>query len=728
MSEKIILAMISGNEADVLPRCIESWRPAIDGLVVVFARGAAQPDDTEERVREVCARLNLPFVLSTYENAPEHADWPHTDDFAAARCQAYRAAQAFGTMSGGLVEPGWVVWSDADDVLAQSSVEVIRQTVKNPPAPVLFAPYVLDASGGYTKRERLARIEAYNHWRGRVHERIVWNPDATPCLVPEIQIFHMPKTGKRGSPDRNLRILESIPEAEREGRDWFYLFSEYLRRYNIPQAIAAGIRATEAHDLTDEERYQVFLNMGRWIKELSAAERPVLEAMRMIPGRREAFAEMAWIHLHRDDGSPEKALAWLRAMRGIELPEDPGIWHNPTLYDWQADDLEDLARWKCGQRDRAAQSRETRFAQAGRRISVLHATQNPAQALHLRREWLERAALAEAIEWIYCVGDDETFAKLEGYAPARGLENTREAARAAGAAVARGRVVIHVDDDMHAPQAWDLQVWQSIKTRVKQPVRLVTNDPTITIATPRGLAQEAEVIAAPIDFSRTEPPIWRGTVDAARVRISVAHPTCRPEKARAIKRQWLDMAAHPERIEYIFGTEAELAGRMEGEAVRISQPVPVGHSTAVVNYNAAAMACTGEIIIAAQDDIEPPQGWDDAIAAALGPYIGEAKVLHVHDGFRADQLMVIMCVTADYLRAQGYLLCPEYDGYWSDTEFSWRAYQSGQVIDGRHIRFFHNHPCFTGAASDVEYMRQSNPEACARGEAIFRRRNPECGW
>jgi hypothetical protein len=54
--------------------------------------------------------------------------------------------------------------------------------------------------------------------------------------------------------------------------------------------------------------------------------------------------------------------------------------------------------------------------------------------------------------------------------------------------------------------------------------------------------------------------------------------------------------------------------------------------------------------------------------------------------------------------------------------------RDGIVIDGRHIKFFHNHPAFTGAPSDEHYMRQQNPEANARGKAIFLRRNPDCSW
>ena len=77
------------------------------------------------------------------------------------------------------------------------------------------------------------------------------------------------------------------------------------------------------------------------------------------------------------------------------------------------------------------------------------------------------------------------------------------------------------------------------------------------------------------------------------------------------------------------------------------------------------------------------------------------------------------------------LLSPDYDGYWSDTEYSWRTYKRGEVIPAGHIKFWHDHPLFTGAASDAEYWRQQNPEAERRGRAIFACRNPDAvaaGW
>ena len=133
----------------------------------------------------------------------------------------------------------------------------------------------------------------------------------------------------------------------------------------------------------------------------------------------------------------------------------------------------------------------------------------------------------------------------------------------------------------------------------------------------------------------------------------------------------------------------------------------------------------------AQDDCYPPHGWDEQIVQAMEPHKGKPAVLHLFDGFRKDQIMVLPCFNWSYWAGRKWLFNPEFDGYWSDTEWSYRAYKEGVVKDGRHIHFYHDHPLFTGAKSDAEYMRQQNPEAERRGRAVFERVAPDAvaaGW
>ena len=85
MDARISLCLIVGNESGYIERCLESFLPVADEVVVVRAVGGLAPDDTLERAAAVCRRHGVGLVTGEYRNRAEHADWPHVDDFAAAR-------------------------------------------------------------------------------------------------------------------------------------------------------------------------------------------------------------------------------------------------------------------------------------------------------------------------------------------------------------------------------------------------------------------------------------------------------------------------------------------------------------------------------------------------------------------------------------------------------------------------------------------------------------------
>ena len=45
--------------------------------------------------------------------------------------------------------------------------------------------------------------------------------------------------------------------------------------------------------MAKEEKYLAYLSIGRWLKDIEEAERPLLEAVRLMPHRREGYAELA---------------------------------------------------------------------------------------------------------------------------------------------------------------------------------------------------------------------------------------------------------------------------------------------------------------------------------------------------------------------------------------------------------------------------------------------------
>ena len=566
---KIHLGIICGNEADYITRFLDSFQPHVDSISVVRAVGNQPPEATLEIAK---ARG---CITGEYLNAPGN-DWPHVDSFCAARNAAFALAPA---------DADWLMWADCDDLLAPTGAEVLAEirAGKMDAKQAVYAPYVTSMQGSYARRIRLVHREVYDKWINCIHEDIEVKPDTHAAWCQELQVVHMPAVNKRGSVERNKRILTAIPEDKRTGREWWFLFRECEMQGDITGALTAAVVATGRDDLAKEEKYLAYLSIGRWLKDIEEAERPLLEAVRLMPHRREGYAELAKVHLARGDAS--KAVAWCANMEAHEDPDDASWIHDASLYGWRAHDLKCAALAKAGRTEKANK---------------------------IRREY----------------------------------------------------------------------------HRLRRP------------------------------------------------RIAVGHPTCRPEQAIKMRELYLERAARPELVAYWFGVNE--ADKTVVEGIKhyphaVSAAVPEGHSSAVANYNAAAKAAaeSAKIILIAQDDCYPPHGWDEQIVQAMEPHKGKPAVLHLFDGFRKDQIMVMPCFNWNYWAGRKFLFNPEFDGYWSDTEWSWRSYKEGVVKDGRHIHFHHDHPIFTGAKSDAEYMRQQNPEAERRGRAVFERVAPDAvaaGW
>jgi hypothetical protein len=567
---KIHLGIICGNEAANITRFLDSFQPHVDSVSVVRACGNQTPDETLDIAK---ARG---CITGEYVNGEAGKDWPHVDSFCAARNQSFALAPE-GTE--------WLMWADCDDLLSPTAEQMLAEmrAGREIEADIVYSPYVVSAQGSYARRIRLIRATHYTGWINAVHEDIEHDEKQRLIWAPDLQIMHMPGTNKRSSVERNRRILESIPEDKRTSREWWFLYRECEVAQDIPAALAAAVVATGRDDLHDEEKFQAYLSIGRWLKDIEEAERPLLEAVRLMPHRREGYAELVKAHLAR--GKADKAVAYANAMEAHPAPEEPSWTHDASLYGWRAYDLKAAA-----------------LAKAGR----------TKDADRLRRDWTRR----------------------------------------------------------HKP------------------------------------------------------------------RIAVGHPTCRPDKAIKIRELWLERAARPELVAYFFGVNEADHSVVEGLSHlphEISQAVPEGHSSAVANYNAAARAAASaaKVVVIAQDDIYPPHGWDEQIIRAMEPHKGKPAVLHVFDGFRRDKIMVIPCFNWNYWAGRKWLFNPEFDGYWSDTEWSWRVYKEGVVVEAPHIQFYHDHPLFTGAASDAEYMRQQNPEAERRGRLVFEKVAPDAvgaGW
>jgi hypothetical protein len=574
--EQIALCVIVGNEPKRLDRCLTEFGPAVSEICVVHATGA---EAKSIKIAEVCQKHGATYDV--YVNA-EGNQWPHVDDFGAARQKSFDLA----------TKP-WALWVDADDTAGPNFTTALHELVaKHGENFDAFALYHDVAGRGiaHNIRERLVRRDK-GKWVNRIHENFQLVPEARIARCDAPVVVHLPDDEPKQGSNRNLTILESIPEDERSISELYHLHGEYMGAGRKTEAMALAKQALASPSLQPTERYELCLNICELARppiletgspEYKAMLTALHSAYRTQPNRREALALLGALHL--DLGDMVRAEAYLRQMVATRPVAKPWT-HRDALYSWGGEQL-----------------------------------------------WTQ-------------------FLRMTG--------NTEKADQ--------------------------------------------------------------------IEIKRL--------AGAKRPTISVCHPTrARAQQAAATRKRWLDAAAHPDRIEYIFGfsqDEEESAGILSRFRHAAS---PAGHleqvgGNAVLNYNAATNAATGQIVVTAQDDVFPPLHWDLMLEQALADKLDQPAILQIKDGYRNDELMVTFCVTRPTFARLGYgqqnILAPEYHGVFSDTEFSLRARRQPFFVPSD-IVFKHEHPFWNPAVpSDDTYALENSDDAYKFGNQVFRRRNPD---
>lgn len=208
--------------------------------------------------------------------------------------------------------------------------------------------------------------------------------------------------------------------------------------------------------------------------------------------------------------------------------------------------------------------------------------------------------------------------------------------------------------------------------------------------------------------------------------ISLLHATRgRPEQALGCREHWLRLASLPGCVEHIFAVDFDDA--LSLTALASFNPLVVNdpRGGCVAAWNMAAEHSTGDVLVQLSDDWVPPQGWDQLILSAIGE-LSKPSVLRVSDGHRTDDLLCIAILTRARLKQQGFLFSPEYQGVYSDDEFSFRACKEDVVLQAPDICFTHAHPHYDPTVLiDPTYVVQNSEVRKRNGLLTFARRNPD---
>jgi len=457
---KLSLSVITGNcEADV-ERFLDVFQPHFDEVVMVRAIGNQYPDRTMEAAKHRGCRI------AYYEN--KQTEWPHVDDFAAAR-----------NKSAELCTGDWIMWADMDDTA--EGLEHLRTILENldPAIDVLRCPYVVGEQGVVANyRERVWRRGTPHQWANAIHENLVRTDgkDAKQAQTERVRLVHIPRHDRECSKDRNLRILESIPEEKRTHSHTFYLMNEYAR---IKDAKAVELaKSFLAHpEGGGAERYETFMMLAAMAEELPDKAAIYAQAFNEDPSRAEALYELTALSMSFDE--PERALAYARHMMTCEWPDKPSWNHRKMFYEFFREDLYLQALRINGRSMESDTRRGNMLATSGKTtISLLHATRGRAmQAIRCRSEWLRLADDPKRVEHIFAVDSDDEEAEVFFRFPSIIMDNNGGpvAAWNTAAKSSIGQIMVQLSDDWKPFRGWDTAIVDAIADTSKPAVLAISD-------------------------------------------------------------------------------------------------------------------------------------------------------------------------------------------------------------------------------------------------------------
>ena len=463
MKNKLSLCVITGNAENYIHRFLDHFEEIADEIIMVRAIGNQKPDGTlaiaEARGCKTGEYLNV-------HNWPDQSDWPHVDDFAAARNTALDLATG-----------DWLMWADTDDTITPEDCLTIRKMLPQLGDDIqgVLMPYAVPDDGITLHRERLWRRGAAR-WHNPIHESLKFAPDAPMARFDKVQILHLPHGKRKSSSDeRNLRILRSIPEDEITSSQLFYTMQSERALGQIEEASATAAKLCMAPDAGQPERYEAFLVMGQMVPDAATRSQLYLQAIAVDPARREAYAELAMEALKANQFP--LALGWSEVMASLAAPA--AWWWNSRkkFYGWQGVQVRGMCLRANDRWEEANAMEANHFIMHGAKISLLHATRGrPAIAYKARATWLDRAADPDAVEHIYALDpDDETIGP---FLTCRHVINHGRGPVAAwneAAKFSKGEILIQLSDDWDPPMHWDKLILKAMGDTSKPAVLAVSD-------------------------------------------------------------------------------------------------------------------------------------------------------------------------------------------------------------------------------------------------------------
>lgn len=229
---------------------------------------------------------------------------------------------------------------------------------------------------------------------------------------------------------------------------------------------------------------------------------------------------------------------------------------------------------------------------------------------------------------------------------------------------------------------------------------------------------------------------WRTRERRARYRwiirqqsLSLLHATYhRPGGPWEVVQAWLSAAVEPERVEYVLACdEDDQLGEHNDWLANVKiirNPVDALWSTAVRNWNAAADASTGDLLVVVADDLFPPRGWDEIlfeVVSGIDPQVTPFAVKLKDDPRSTDVLMRHPVLSRAFFDQYG-LFDDHFHSVYCDNDFTYRAFWKAFILDGRRVVLDHRHPSsYAGMRMTESHRRNNRPLEDEHGVAQFHR-------
>jgi glycosyltransferase involved in cell wall biosynthesis/SAM-dependent methyltransferase len=303
------IALIVKNEESCLDKCLSSFAPIADEIVVV---DTGSTDRTKEIARKYTDKIY---------------DFKWVDDFSAARNFSFSKCTC-----------DWIYWIDADDFLPPSEAQKIRAfDLSDKEIIICNYEYCLDECGASlmtVPRERWLKKEVFlrgSHWEEKIHEYFPINN--AKIYISDISHFHYKKAG---SSERNLKILERI--VKKPGcisRNLYYYGRELADIGRIDEAISFLNKFINAGDGFWEDVYAAHYRLAEiyFSRDETKFKEHLFKSIAIEERRAEPFYLMAQYWESKQQWL--RAAQWYEFCTAVKRPKDLLASYQPGLYTWQ---------------------------------------------------------------------------------------------------------------------------------------------------------------------------------------------------------------------------------------------------------------------------------------------------------------------------------------------------------------------------------------------------------